>query len=90
MQVRFREYDEDAKKYKLIAYDEVEDYDTMFKTLTFMKEHKCEYALEVNEQNAVETEGTLYEIEQVSLCVSRHGGEDSILPHFVVDVREAF
>lgn len=89
MQFRFREYNEENKEYDLITYTDIEDYDTMFKTLTFMKEHKCEYCIEINIEGIVETLGRNYKIDNVSLCVSEKRGEDALTPHFVVDVREA-
>ncbi len=76
------------KKYNIVTYADIEDYDTMFKTLTFMKEHKCEYCIEINTEGIIETLGDDYEIDNVSLCVSKATGEEGLIPHFVVDVRE--
>ena len=86
MQFRFREYNRETNKYNLITYCDIEDYDTMFKTLTFMAEHKCEYPLEVNTESIVELLGDNYDVVGVALCVSKETGEERLTPHFVVDV----
>lgn len=86
MQFRFREWDEESQRYNLITLCNIDDYDTMFKTLTYMKEHKCEYAIELNTESVVDTAGDCYEVEQVGLCISKEIGDDGLIPHFVVDV----
>lgn len=88
MQFRFREYNEENKNYNLITYIDIEDYDTMFKTLTFMAEHKCKYPIEVNTESMVETLGDCYCVKDVSLCISKKTGEEALIPHFVVDIKE--
>lgn len=91
MQFRFREYNENDKSYNLITYIDVQDYDILFKTLTFMAEHECPYSVEVNTDGMVDTMGNSYCVNNVSLCVSKDTtGEDALMPHFVVDVEEAF
>lgn len=86
MQFRFRTYNKEKEKYDLITLIDVEDYDTMFKTLIFMKEHKCEYPIEVNIEGIVETFGENYDVLCVSLCVDSDYGEEGLVPHFVVDI----
>lgn len=90
MQFRFREYDEDTQSYTLIGYINVQDYYTMFKTLTFMKEHKCEYCIEINKNGIVDSVNNNYEIQYISLCVSSNeiSEDEQLVPHFVVDVIE--
>lgn len=90
MQFRFREYNTDTKCYNFITYCDIEDYDTMFKALTFMKEHECEYSLELNTESVVDTLGEEYEVIGVSLCVSKGTGKNGLTPHFVVDVERCF
>lgn len=89
MQFRFREYDEEKKAYNLITYTDIEDYDTMFKTLTFMKEHNCENSIEVNTKNLVEEIGDCYYIKEVSLCLGQGCGSQ-LIPHFVVDIEREY
>ena len=88
MQFRFRTFDEKSNNYKLVAYAKVESYDVMFRTLNYMAEHKCEYALEINTESSVETVGMNYEVIGVALCVDKNYGEESLTPHFVVDLEE--
>lgn len=88
MQFRFRVYDEENQKYNLITYTDIEDYNTMFKTLTFMVEHECKYPIELNTEDTVETVGRNYYVTNVSLCIGEDTGEDRLLPHFVVDLEE--
>lgn len=88
MQFRFRKYNEETHEYKLVAYCDIKDYDVMFKTLTYMAEHKCEYPIEVNTTSIVETLGDNYSVNGVSLCVGIKQGEDELVPHFVVDIEE--
>lgn len=89
MQFRFRKYNEEKKNYDLITYTDIDDYDVMFKTLTFMKENECTYPIEVNTNSIVESLGDSYYVTNVSLCVSKDTSEEERLtPHFVVDVEE--
>lgn len=89
MQFRFRKYNTENQNYDLITYTDIQDYDIMFKTLTFMKEHRCEFPIEVNTESLVETLGDCYCVTNVSLCVSKDTSEEERLtPHFVVDVEE--
>ena len=91
MQFRFREYDEEHESYKLLTYIDVEDYDTMFKTLSFMADHKCAGSVELNLESLVETMGDGYDVDRVALCIDKnYGREDSLIPHFVVDLVEAY
>lgn len=92
MQFRFREYDEKTKSYELIGYVDVQDYDTMFKTLTFMKEHKCEYCIELNKNGIVDSiDCEAYRIKEVSFCFSsfKIAEEEQLAPHFTIDVELA-
>lgn len=76
---------------KLIGYIKVDDYDTMFKTLTFMKEHNCSYCVEQLMKDDLadcETEG-VYEIENVAFIIPNINNANEILPHFRVYLREA-
>ena len=89
MQFRFREWDEDENKYKLITYINVDDYDTMFRTLDYMAANNCECPLEYNEENLVEANGNAYVVKAVALCVGSYSDpEDILTPHFVVDIEE--
>lgn len=89
MQFRFREWNKEENKYNLVTIMDVEDYDTMFRTLDYMATNKCECPLEYNEENLVEANCNLYIVKAVSLCVGdfRHPDE-VVLPHFVVDIEE--
>lgn len=88
MQFRFRTYNEEEKKYKLIGYTNIDDYNEMFQMLTFMKEHECEYAIEQLINDMVDTGGTLYEVEGISFVIPKIGG--NTLPHIAVDVVEVY
>jgi len=90
MQFRFRRYNKEEQEYELVTYTDVENYNLFFQTLTFMKEHHCTYAIEVNKTGVVESNNVvIYEVEEVSLCISKDTGDDGLVPHFVVDITEA-
>ena len=84
MQIRFREYDEKNDTYKLIGYIDIKDYAEAFKMFTFMKKHECEYCIEYNTEDTVETPGKSYFVENLSFVFSM--GET--MPHIAVDVVE--
>ena len=65
MHIRFRKYDKDTKEYKLLTYADEEDYDIAFKMFTFMKEHKCEFAISIAD-NAEDINETCYCIKDVA------------------------
>ena len=86
MHIRFREYNKDTNKYKLLAYTDIPDYDVAFKMFTFMKEHECEFAISI--ANDVEDiNETLYNVIDVSFVAPNIGSE--ILLHIAVDLEEA-
>lgn len=88
MQIRFRIYNPKTKDYKLLGYTDVTDYDIAFKMLTYMKEHECEYPIELNTEDMVDTTGNLYRVENVSYCVPALGTE--LTSHIVVDLEEEY
>lgn len=90
MQFRFRIYNEETKSYDLLTYIDIQDYDIMFKTLTYMSEHKCDFSIELNTESIVETLGENYNVIGVSLCISKETGEERLTPHFVVDLEYAY
>lgn len=83
---RFRKYDTDDNKYNYVTSMDIEDFEKMYKTLTFMKEHKCLDPIEINTENAVDTLGDYYMVEDVALSVSSEPGDEGLIPIFVVDL----
>lgn len=93
MTFRFRKVVEEDNEYKyeLLGTINVEDYNTMFKTLTFMKEHKCEYCIQENMDGLVwSMDNTDYEVEEVSFMFSNYkvDKDEQLVPCFLVDLKE--
>lgn len=90
---RFRKVikEDDECKYELLGIIDVEDYNTMFKTLTFMKEHKCEYCIQENMDALISSfDNMFYEVEEVSFMFSNYkvDKDEQLVPCFLVDLKE--
>ena len=89
MQFRFVEpveKDDGDYENKLLGYVDIDDYDIAFKTFTFMKEHECEYCVEINSSDLVDEDGELYNVEDVAFISRCIGGE--LMPHFRVYLKK--
>lgn len=85
MQFRFINEADDGKK-KLLGYCDIDDYTEAFKLFTFMMDHRCEFAMMINTEDIVDTEGKYYKVNNISFVSPKVGGE--LGPYIMVLVEE--